>query len=49
MPMGGLGGAGREEDLERLSPDYLKEDEDIWGLDEQTVAPPVIGEERGRA
>jgi hypothetical protein len=49
MPVGGLGGMQRQEDLERLSPAYLKEDEDIWGLDEQAVAPPVIGEERGRA
>jgi hypothetical protein len=48
MPMGG--GASRgDENIERTSPEYLKEDEDVWGLDEQPVAPPVIGEGRHRA
>ena len=49
MPMGGMGGARKEEDLERKSPTYLKEDEDLWGLGDHVVAPPVIGEDQGRA
>ena len=48
MPMGGMGGARKEEDLERKSPAYVKEDEDLWGLGDQVVAPPVIGEDQGR-
>lgn len=48
MPMGGMGGARKEEDLERKSPSYMKEDEDLWGLEDQVVAPPVIGEDQGR-
>jgi hypothetical protein len=47
MPMGGAAAGG--EDRERKRPAYLKEDRDIFGLEEQVVAPPVIGEERGRA
>jgi hypothetical protein len=43
--MGGAGSRG-DDDTERTSPDYLKEDEDLWGLDEQPVAPPVIGDHR---
>lgn len=50
MPMGGMGGASKGgEDLERKSPAYVKEDEDLWGLDDHVVAPPVIGEDQGRA
>jgi hypothetical protein len=45
VPMGGAGSRG-DDDTERTSPDYLKEDEDLWGLDEQPVAPPVIGDHR---
>lgn len=46
MPMG-AGGRGRgEDDLERRSPSYLREDdpESVFGTDEMT-APPVIGED----
>jgi hypothetical protein len=49
MPMGGMGGARKEEDLERKSPAYVKEDQDLWGLGDHVVAPPVIGEDQGRA
>jgi hypothetical protein len=48
MPMGGMGGGRKGEDLERKSPAYVKEDEDLWGLGDQVVAPPVIGEDQGR-
>jgi hypothetical protein len=48
MPMGGAGGA-RDEDTERRSKKYLESDEDLWGLDEQRVVPPVIGEVNRRA
>jgi hypothetical protein len=48
MPMGGMGGGRKAEDLERKSPAYVKEDEDLWGLGDQVVAPPVIGEDQGR-
>lgn len=47
MPMGGAGGARGAEDTERKS-SYVKEDEDIWGMDEQRTAPPVIGVDRHR-
>jgi hypothetical protein len=47
VPMG-AGGRGSE-DTERKSSAYLKEDPDIWGLDDQALAPPVIGESGRRA
>lgn len=45
VPMGGPAASGHG-DTERTSPEYLKEDEDLWGLDEQPTAPPVIGDHR---
>jgi hypothetical protein len=48
MPMGGAGGS-RDEDTERRSKKYLESDEDLWGLDDQRVMPPVIGEVNRRA
>lgn len=48
MPMGAGGGSGGE-DTERKKSQLFKEDEDIWGLDDQPVAPPVIGEGPRRA
>jgi len=44
VPMG-AGGRGAE-DTERKSAAYLKEDEDIWGLGDQPLPPPVIGDRR---
>ena len=44
MPMGMAPGAGRQDETERKTPDYLIEDGDIWGLSGQ-VTPPVIGED----
>jgi hypothetical protein len=48
MPMGAPGGA-RDDETEHRTPSYLKEDDDIWGLGERRVMPPVIGEDRHRA
>jgi hypothetical protein len=48
VPMGGMGAAAKPEDLERKSPAYLKEDEDLWGLEEHVVSPPVLGEDGPR-
>ena len=42
MP-GMAGRGGHDEDKERKTPDYLQEEDDIWGLD-GPVTPPVIGE-----
>jgi hypothetical protein len=52
MPTGGAGGASggsRDDDTERKSKKYLEGDDDIWGLDDQRVMPPVIGEVNRRA
>lgn len=49
MPMGGGAGAGREDDTERRTPDYLKENEDVWGMGDTPTMPSVIGEDRRRA
>lgn len=48
MPAG-VGGSRGGEDTQRTTASYLKEDEDVWGMDEQPVTPPVIGEVRRRA
>lgn len=48
MPMGAGGTRGGEDD-ERTKSSRVREDEDIWGLDDQPVAPQVIGESRRRA
>jgi hypothetical protein len=45
----GAGGVRGDEDQERTKSSRVKADEDIWGLDDQPVAPPVIGESRRRA
>ncbi|MBP2477351.1 hypothetical protein JOF53_006223 [Crossiella equi] len=42
-PMGAGAGGRKEEDSEHQRPEWLLENEDVWGGDEQ-VAPPVIGE-----
>jgi hypothetical protein len=47
MPMGGAPGQ-RDEDTERRGKSYL-EGEDLWGLEDQKVMPPVIGEVNRRA
>jgi hypothetical protein len=47
MPMGAPGGQ-RAEDIEHKNK-YVEEDEDIWGLNDQQVMPPVIGEVNRRA
>jgi hypothetical protein len=47
MPMGG-GGSGRAEDIERKSK-YVEEDPEIWGVNDERVMPPVIGEVNRRA
>jgi hypothetical protein len=48
MPMGGGGGSGRGEDIERRNK-YVEEDPDIWGAGDERVMPPVIGEVNRRA
>ena len=48
VPMGG-GGSGREEDVERKSNKYVEGDPDIWGVNDEQVMPPVIGEVNRRA
>lgn len=47
--MPGVGGAQGEKDHEHKRPDYLKEDDDLWGVGTTPVAPPVIGEGRDGA
>jgi hypothetical protein len=47
MPVGG-GGSGRGEDAERRNK-YVEEDPEIWGLNDEQVMPPVIGEVNRRA
>ena len=49
MPMGGAPGGAGDDDTERKSKKYLEGDEDIWGLNDQRVMPPVIGEVNRRA
>ena len=50
MPMGGGGGSrGGDDDLERKSNKYVEEDPEIWGVNEEKVMPPVIGEVNRRA
>jgi hypothetical protein len=48
MPMGAAG-AGRGDDVERKVSPYVKEDEDIWGMNDGRTVPPVLGEENRRA
>jgi len=47
MPMGGAPGQ-RDEDTERKTK-YLEGEDDLWGLEDQKVMPPVIGEVNRRA
>jgi hypothetical protein len=47
VPMGG-GGSSRGEDVERKNK-YVEEDPEIWGLNDERVMPPVIGEVNRRA
>ena len=49
MPMGGAHGGQGGGDKERKGKRYLEEDDDIWGVDEHVVPPPVIGEVNRRA
>lgn len=48
MPMGGGAGGRGSEDLERKNK-YVEEDPEIWGVNEERVMPPVIGEVNRRA
>jgi hypothetical protein len=48
VPMGGAPAQGGE-DTERQGKKYLEGDDDIWGLDEEKLVPPVIGEVNRRA
>ncbi|MFF5991409.1 PPE domain-containing protein [Prauserella flavalba] len=45
MPMGAAAGArpGGDDDVERKSPSYLQEEDDLWGP-QVPVVPPVLGE-----
>lgn len=50
MPMGAGAGQSGAEDGQRKGNQYLKEeDEDLWGMDDQRLVPPVIGEANRRA
>jgi len=47
--MGAPGGARDDDETVHKTPAYLEEDDDIWGLNDKRVMPPVIGEDRRRA
>jgi len=49
MPMGGAPGSQRDEDTEHKGKAYLESEDDLWGLADQKVMPPVIGEVNRRA
>ncbi len=42
MPMGGMGG-GAGDDEGRKKKSWLEEADDVWGANEDKVAPPVLG------
>ena len=47
--MGGAQGGQRDEDTEHKGKSYLESEDDLWGLADQKVMPPVIGEVNRRA
>ncbi|HEX6357477.1 PPE domain-containing protein [Actinophytocola sp.] len=49
VPMGGAPVGQGGEDTERPGKKYLEGDDDIWGLDDDKLMPPVIGEVNRRA
>lgn len=50
VPMGGHGaGTQGGEDKDRKGKRYLEGDDDVWGLQDEKVMPPVIGEVNRRA
>jgi hypothetical protein len=42
FPMGGSG-SGQGSEKERKRDAWMNEDDDIWGLNEVSAVPPVIG------
>jgi hypothetical protein len=49
VPMGHGAGGQDGDDKERKGKKYLEGDDDIWGLEDEKVMPPVIGEVNRRA